>query len=84
MASDARQHVGQPSQQVYVVELGSDDERVDVGGALSAEERLQVKCRMGRKRALGTRRPMAVPSSQNQRWSLDFLADSFAEGSAFA
>lgn len=48
-----------------------------------AEERLQVKRRGGRKRALGTRRPMAVPSAPNQRWSLDFVADSFAEGRRF-
>jgi putative transposase len=50
---------------------------------LYAEERLQVKRRGGRKRALGTRRPMAVPSAPNQRWSLDFVADSFAEGRRF-
>ena len=32
-----------------------------------AEERLQVRRRGGRKRALGTRRPMATPQAPNQR-----------------
>ena len=36
-----------------------------------AEEKLQVRRRGGRKRALGTRRPMEVPDGPNQRWSLD-------------
>ena len=46
---------------------------------LYAEERLQVRRRGGRKRALGTRRPMAIPQGANQRWSLDFLSDSFTD-----
>src|SRR6266516_2888127 len=37
---------------------------------LYCEERLQV--RSGRKRALGTRAPIAVPQGANQRWSIDF------------
>ena len=37
---------------------------------LYAEERLQVRRRGGRKRALGTRAPMALPEQANQRWSL--------------
>ena len=40
---------------------------------LYAEERLQVRRRGGRKRALGTRAPMTMPQGPNQRWSLDFL-----------
>ena len=32
-----------------------------------AEERLQVRRRGGRKRALGTRRPMVLPDGPNQR-----------------
>ena len=32
------------------------------------EERLTVRKRGGRKRALGTRAPMAIPQSPNQRW----------------
>ena len=38
---------------------------------LYAEERLQVRRRGGRKRALGTRAPLALPSGPNGRWSLD-------------
>src|SRR5580765_5356397 len=40
-----------------------------------AEERLQVRRRGGRKRALGTRAPIALPQAANQRWSLDFASD---------
>lgn len=50
---------------------------------LYREERLQVRRRGGRKRALGTRAPMAIPQAPNQRWSLDFLSDAFAEGRRF-
>lgn len=44
------------------------------------EEGLQVRKRSGRKRALGTRRPMIVPEAVNQRWSLDFVSDAFTDG----
>jgi putative transposase len=47
---------------------------------LYTEERLQVRRRGGRKRALGTRAPMAVPDGPNQRWSLDFVHDAMADG----
>ncbi len=50
---------------------------------LYGEERLQVRKRGGRKRALGTRRPMLVPDQPNQRWSLDFVSDSFTDGRRF-
>ncbi len=50
---------------------------------LYREERLQVRRRGGRKRALGTRAPMTLPQSPNQRWSLDFLSDAFADGRRF-
>jgi putative transposase len=41
-------------------------------------------CRLrGRKRATGTRAPMAVPDGPNQRWSLDFVADSLSWGRRF-
>ena len=39
---------------------------------LYREERLTVRKRGGRKRALGTRAPMTIPQGPNQRWSLDF------------
>jgi len=38
------------------------------------EEKLMVRRRRGRKRALGTRAPMVLPTRINQRWSLDFGA----------
>ena len=50
---------------------------------LYREEKLQVKKRGGRKRALGTRRPMLVPERPNERWSLDFVSDAFTDGRRF-
>jgi putative transposase len=50
---------------------------------LYREEKLQVRRRGGRKRALGTRRPMVLPSAANQRWSLDFISDAFTDGRRF-
>src|SRR5882724_9982046 len=50
---------------------------------LYREERLQVRRRGGRKRAIGTRAPMTIPQGPNQRWSLDFLSDAFADGRRF-
>lgn len=50
---------------------------------LYREERLQVRRRGGRKRALGTRMPMTIPQASNQRWSLDFLSDALADGRRF-
>ena len=50
---------------------------------LYVEERLQVRIRKGRKKATGTRTPMAVPQAPNQRWSLDFVSDVFAHGRRF-
>jgi len=50
---------------------------------LYREEGLAVRRRMGRKRALGTRAPMVVPSGPNQRWSLDFVSDAFTDGRRF-
>lgn len=47
------------------------------------EERLMVRKRGGRKRALGTRAPMPVPVLPNDRWSLDFVSDQFACGRRF-
>src|SRR6476661_6353951 len=47
---------------------------------LYREERLMVRRRGGRKRALGTRGPMVVPQLPNERWSLDFVADQFIDG----
>lgn len=47
------------------------------------EERLTVRRRSGRKRALGTRAPLLVPWRHNQRWSLDFVSDALADGRRF-
>lgn len=50
---------------------------------LYREERLVVRRRGGRKRALGTRAPAAVPQGANQRWSLDFVSDALNDGRRF-
>ncbi len=47
------------------------------------EEGLTVSKRGGRKRAVGTRTPMAIPQGPNQRWSLDFVSDSLLCGRRF-
>ena len=50
---------------------------------LYREEGLAVRRRRGRKRALGTRSPMIMPSGPNQRWSLDFVSDAFTDSRRF-
>lgn len=50
---------------------------------LYKEEGLAVKRRRGRKRATGTRRPLAAPTRPNERWSLDFVSDVFGEARRF-
>ena len=50
---------------------------------LYREEGLAVKRRRGRKRARGSRTPMPEATQPNQRWSLDFLADSFGASRKF-
>jgi putative transposase len=47
------------------------------------EERLVVRKRGGRKRALGSRAPIVPPSGRNERWSLDFVSDALADGRRF-
>ena len=42
-----------------------------------------VRRRGGRKRAVGTRAPMLLPKRINQRWSLDFIADTLSDGRRF-
>ncbi len=46
---------------------------------LYREEKLQVRRRGGRKRALGPRAPMVLPDGPNQRWSLNFVSDAFTD-----
>jgi len=43
------------------------------------EEKLTVRRRGGRKRAVGTRAPMLIPMAPNQRWSLDFVSDQMTD-----
>jgi putative transposase len=50
---------------------------------LYKEERLTVRKRGGRKRALGTRAPMAIPLDRNLRWSLDVVIDTLVSGRRF-
>jgi putative transposase len=47
------------------------------------EERLMVRKRSGRKRALGLRAPMPVPDRPNACWSLDFIHDQMTDGRRF-
>ena len=50
---------------------------------LYREEKLQVRKRSGRKRALGVRAPIELPSGPNERWSLDFVSDAFTDSRRF-
>ena len=49
---------------------------------LYREEGLTAHKQGGRKRAVGTRMPMAIPQGPNQRWSLDFMSEALAVPSA--
>ncbi len=50
---------------------------------LYREEKLTVRKRGGRKRAIGTRAPMLIPMAVNDRWSLDFVSDQLTDGRRF-
>ena len=50
---------------------------------LYREERLTVRKRGGRKRALGTRAPLGLPVRPNERWSLDLASDVLTDGRRF-
>jgi transposase InsO family protein len=52
-------------------------------GIVGWEEKLMVRRRGRRKRALGTRAPMRLPEAVNQRWSLDFVSDALSDGRRF-
>lgn len=47
------------------------------------KEGLTVRKRGGRKHAVSTRAPMAIPQGPNQRWSPDFVSDSLSCGRLF-
>lgn len=47
------------------------------------EEGLSVQRKRGRKRARGSRTPMPAATRPNQRWSLDFLSDTFGASRRF-
>jgi transposase InsO family protein len=46
-------------------------------------EKLQVRRRGGRKRALGMRAPLVQAAGPNRRWSLDFVSDVLSDGRRF-
>ena len=50
---------------------------------LYREEKLTVRRRGGRKRAMGTRRLIEAALAANQRWSLDFVSDQMTDGRRF-
>jgi len=50
---------------------------------LYREERLSVRKRKARRKAVGTRAPILVEARANARWSLDFVHDQFACGRRF-
>jgi putative transposase len=50
---------------------------------LYCEEGLKVRRRGGRKRAIGTRRPLEKAARPNAIWVLDFVSDTFASGRKF-
>ena len=50
---------------------------------LYREEKLMVRRRGRRKRAIGTRAPLALPAAVNRRWSLDFVSDALGNGRRF-
>lgn len=50
---------------------------------LYREEKLAVRRRGGRKRAIGTRAPMMIPRRPNDRWSLDFVSDQLTDSRRF-
>ncbi len=50
---------------------------------LYREEKLAVRRRGGRKRAIGTRAPMLLPLRPDERWSLDFVSDQLTDGRRF-
>jgi putative transposase len=47
------------------------------------EEGLAVRRRRRKRIAAGVRRPLTVPSQVNERWSMDFTADTLADGRSF-
>jgi putative transposase len=50
---------------------------------LYREEKLTVRRRGGRRRALGLRAPVAPAAAPNARWSLDFVHDQLTDGRRF-
>jgi len=50
---------------------------------LYTEEKLGVRRRRGRKRARGSRTPMPVALRPGERWSLDFVSDTFGASRKF-
>jgi putative transposase len=57
--------------------------RQEAEGSRRREPQAEEALGRGRKRALGTRAPMAIPQGANQRWSLDFLSDQLSNSRRF-
>lgn len=54
-----------------------------VYGTKMSNETLGRQCTWRSKAGLWTRRPLALPSRPNERWSLDFVSDTFTGGRRF-
>ena len=50
---------------------------------LYREEKLAVRRRSGRNRAIGTRAPLVKPLVHNECWALDFMSDQLTDGRRF-
>jgi putative transposase len=50
---------------------------------LYREEGLAVRRQNRKRRAAGPRQPMAMPQGLNERWSMDFISDTLANGRTF-
>jgi Trehalose-phosphatase len=50
---------------------------------VSGREVAMVRRRGRRKRAIGSRAPLALPDAINRRWSLDFVSDALSDGRRF-
>jgi putative transposase len=74
LASAEGQSQGQPGNRAERVGMVMNEKKLY---RIYREEGLSVRRCRGRKRARGSRTPMPVPLRPNQRWSLDFLSDTF-------
>ncbi len=71
--------VHEVSERRNALSLGSTELR----SATRAGGRMTPVSGFRRRRALGMRAPLSLPSEPNERWSLDFVSDSFTDGRRF-